>query len=116
VPHARQERYRTYAWRIDSARSALVYASDVGQLEAELERLCQGAELLILDGAMWHRSLFSHLRIDRDLPIACSWTVKRILLTQIGRTAPPHQQLQRELRRICPKAAAAWDGLELRLG
>ena len=115
VPHARQARYRTYAWRVEDGGNALVYASDVGRLEPQLERLAHGADLLVLDGAMWKRSLFSHLRIDRDLPVACRWPVARILLTQIGRTAPPHGQLEKEVRRICPRAAPAWDGLTVRL-
>lgn len=115
VPHARQDRYRTYAWRIGDGERVLVYASDVARLEPDLKRLASNADLLVLDGAMWKRSLFSHLRIDRDLQVACRWPVARILLTQIGRTAPPHRQLEREVRQICPKAAPAWDGLTLHL-
>jgi hypothetical protein len=65
---------------------------------------------------MWRRSLFSHLTIDRELPTLCRWPVERILLTQIGRTAPPHQELERAVRELCPKASPAWDGLTVELG
>jgi ribonuclease BN (tRNA processing enzyme) len=115
VPHARERRYPTFAWRVSRAGTALVYASDVARLTAELERFSRGAALLVIDGAMWGRSLFSHLTIDRELPRLCGWDVGRILLTQIGRTAPPHERLVRDLRSICERAAPAYDGLELTL-
>jgi phosphoribosyl 1,2-cyclic phosphodiesterase len=116
VPHARDPRYRTYAWWLTDGRAALVYASDVGRVEPPLSRLARGAELLVIDGAMWHKTLFSHLTIDRELPALCRWPVPRILLTQIGRTAPPHARLEKAVAAICPKAAPAWDGLTIDLG
>jgi phosphoribosyl 1,2-cyclic phosphodiesterase len=116
VPHARERRYRTFAWRLEADRSTIVYASDVARLEPPLERLAHRAQLLVVDGAMWRRSLFSHLTIDRELPALCRWPVERILLTQIGRTAPPHHELERAVRGLCPKASPAWDGLALELG
>jgi hypothetical protein len=64
---------------------------------------------------MWGRSLFSHLRADRALPVVCGWDVGRILLTQIGRTAPPHERLAREVRTLCARAQPAHDGLDVRL-
>jgi hypothetical protein len=64
---------------------------------------------------MWHRRLFSHLTIDEALPIVCSWPVGSIILTQIGRSAPPHAQLQREVAVLCSRARAAPDGLAVRI-
>jgi ribonuclease BN (tRNA processing enzyme) len=115
VPHARERRYPTYAWRIDDGESALVYASDVARPTPELRDLCSGARLLVIDGAMWRRRIFSHLTIDVELPGLCRWPVERILLTQIGRTVPPHTELERQAARLCPKAAPAYDGLEVAL-
>ena len=88
VPHARDERFPTFAWRIRQGRETLVYASDVAWLTPELERFSRSASLLVIDGAMWRRQLFSHLTIDRELPRLCDWRVEQIVLTQIGRTAP----------------------------
>lgn len=113
VPHARQARFRTYAWRLRHGTTSVVYASDVGRLEQPLKRLADGADLLIVDGAMWKRALFAHLTIDRELPALCDWRVRRILLTQIGRTAPPHAELERAVAALCSRAAPAWDGLEV---
>jgi hypothetical protein len=42
---------------------------------------------------MWGRTLFSHLTIDRELPVLCGWRVGRILLTQVGKTAAPHHPM-----------------------
>ena len=116
VPHARERRFRTYAWRLAEGGAAVVYASDVARLEPPLARLARGADLLVVDGAMWRRRLFSHLTIDRDLPTLCAWPVGRILLTQIGRSAPAHATLAREVAALCPRAAPAWDGLRVPLG
>jgi phosphoribosyl 1,2-cyclic phosphodiesterase len=111
VPHAREPRFTTFAWRVTSRARSVVYASDVARLTRELEQFCSGATVLILDAAMWRKRLFSHLTIDEALPTACSWSVDSIILTQIGRTAPPHPQLQRAVAALCPKALAAHDGL-----
>ena len=53
VPHALEERFPTFAWRIRQGRQALVYASDVACLTPELENFSRGASLLVIDGAMW---------------------------------------------------------------
>jgi hypothetical protein len=111
VPHARD--VPTVAWRLRAGGRTLVYASDVAELTTALERFCRGASLLVIDGAMWRRRLYSHLSIDRELPRLCSWSVERIVLTQIGRTAPPHERLVRAVTRLCPRARPAYDGLEL---
>jgi phosphoribosyl 1,2-cyclic phosphate phosphodiesterase len=115
VPHAREERFPTFAWRIREDRRVLVYASDVARLTPELERFSRGASLLVIDGAMWRRQLFSHLTIDRELPRLCDWRVERIVLTQIGRTAPAHERLEHETRRLCHRARPGHDGLTLKL-
>jgi phosphoribosyl 1,2-cyclic phosphate phosphodiesterase len=115
VPHAADPRFPTFAWRLASSAAALVYASDVARLTPELERFARGATVLVLDGAMWGRPLFSHLRADQALPVVCGWQVEHIVLTQIGRTAPAHEQLVRRVHALCARARPGWDGLELRL-
>lgn len=63
---------------------------------------------------MWRRPLFSHLPINAALPELCRWNVDRILLTQIGKTAPPQERLEQEVAALFPKAKPAYDGLESR--
>ena len=111
VPHSHDPRFQTYAWRVSSGSRSLVYASDVARLTPQLEQFCAGASILVLDGAMWRKRLFSHLTIEDALPTACTWRVESIILTQIGRTAPPHPRLQRAVAALCPRARPAYDEL-----
>jgi ribonuclease BN (tRNA processing enzyme) len=115
VPHA-NERFPTYAWKLRDARgTTIVYASDVARLTDRLRRFCRGASLLIVDGAMWRRRLFSHLTIDEALPELATWSVGAILLTQIGRTAPSHAELVERVRKLCRRARPAYDGMVVTL-
>lgn len=115
VPHADTPRFRTYAWSLAAAGRRFVYASDVGELTAPLEELTRGADLLVLDGAMYGKDIFSHLRIEDAVPQVCRWDVGRIVLTQLGRSVPPHEELVTLVQRLCPRAAPAYDGLVRRL-
>lgn len=115
VPHAPDPRTPTYAWRLTSPTAVVVYASDVARLTNHLRHFAEGATLLIIDAAMWRRRLFTHLTIDAALPGLCRWGVGDIALTQIGRSAPPHEQLTRAVAAICPRAFPAHDGLHLDL-
>jgi phosphoribosyl 1,2-cyclic phosphodiesterase len=115
VPHARAPRYRTFAWKLRRRGRTVVYASDVAGLTDRLQRFCRGADLLVVDAAMWRRQIFSHLTIDEALPELCRWEVEHIVLTQIGRLLPPHELLEDEVARRCARARPAYDGLELAL-
>lgn len=115
VPHAARSVGRTYAWKLINGRRSIVYASDLARLTPELERFASGASILVIDGAMWRRRLFTHLTIDDALPSLCRWKVGRILVTQIGRSAPPHATLTREMHARCPRARPAWDGMVVAL-
>jgi phosphoribosyl 1,2-cyclic phosphodiesterase len=112
VPHAREADVPTYAYRIEGD-ATLVYASDVAELTGDLRAACEGAGTLVIDGAMWGRRLFSHLTIDAELAELCRWPPERIVLTQIGRTAPMHEALERQVRTRCHRARPAYDGLEI---
>lgn len=114
VPHARGG-FPTMAWRVEDGRAAVVYASDVARAVDALRALCRGADGLIVDGATWRRRIFTHLRIDEDLPVVCDWDVGRIWLTQIGRSAPPHDRLVSAVAELCARAVPAYDGLEINL-
>jgi phosphoribosyl 1,2-cyclic phosphodiesterase len=115
VPHARDPATPTYAWRLTAAGTVIVYASDVARLTDALERFAERAALLVVDGSMWKRRIFSHLTIDAALEPLCRWSVDRIALTHIGRSAPPHEHLEREARDRCARAFPAYDGLRLSL-
>jgi phosphoribosyl 1,2-cyclic phosphodiesterase len=113
VPHARD--CTTLAWRLDQAGISIVYASDIARLTAGLASLCDACDLLVLDGAMWQRRLFTHLEIQSTVPIVARWPVRRVLFTQLGRSTPPHDELDRWLHDADPRFGAAHDGFELQI-
>ncbi len=116
VPHALDPHQPTFAWKLRAGTIALVYASDLARLTSELRRFCRKADLLVIDGALWRRRLFSHLTIDEALPELCRWPVERILITQIGRSAPVHELLEQDVRALCARAQPAYDGMTAELG
>jgi len=113
VPHALD--CTTYAWRLDHRSGSLVYASDVARLTPELASFSAGSDLLVIDGAMWCRKIYTHLEIQSALPVLGRWPVRRVLFTQLGRSTPPHGRLEAWLRARAPHVGAAYDGLELEL-
>jgi phosphoribosyl 1,2-cyclic phosphodiesterase len=113
VPHS--PGCTTYAWKLRRAGVTLVYASDVARLTPGLRRFCRGADLLVIDGAMWGRTLFTHLNIQAALPHIARWDVRRVLFTQIGKSTPAHEVVDAWLRRQCPRTAAAYDGMVVQL-
>lgn len=58
---------------------------------------------------------FTHLRIDEDLPEIYRWPVDRVYLTQIGKSAPAHNDLVGVVSELRPRARPAYDGLEVEL-
>jgi phosphoribosyl 1,2-cyclic phosphate phosphodiesterase len=115
VPHALERRHPTFAWKLRAGPIAIVYASDVADLTTGLRRFCRGASLLVIDAALWRRRIFSHLTINEALPELCRWPVERILLTQIGKSVPPHEQLRDEAAKLCARARPAYDGMTVEL-
>ncbi len=111
VPHGTEAGFPTYAWRLRADETTLVYASDVAETTASLRRFASRADPLVVDGAMYRRGRLNHLRIDEDLPVICDWPVGRILLTQIGRSAPPHPRLVEVAAGLCSRAEPAYDGM-----
>lgn len=108
VPHSADPRFATFAWKIKGTKE-IVYVSDIANLTNELEKFSDGADFLIIDGSTWKRKIFTHLRIDKDLPRICKWNAKKIILTQIGKSVPPHSELKKIVTDICPKAVPAYD-------
>jgi len=109
VPHARD--CTTLAWRLESRDSSIVYASDVARLTPGLRELADRCDLLVLDGAMWQRTIFTHLEIQAAAPIVATWPVRRVLFTQLGRSTPDHAVLDAWLHAFDPRFGAAYDGL-----
>ena len=111
VPHARD--CTTFAWRLARHGCTIVYASDVARLTPAFAELARGSDLLVIDGAMWRRTIFTHIEIRATAPLLAEWPVRRVLFTHLGRSTPPHEDLDAWLRAFDPRFGAAHDGLEL---
>jgi phosphoribosyl 1,2-cyclic phosphodiesterase len=112
VPHAVDEvAYPTVAWKLTRSGHRLVYASDLAAPTDSLRDFSRNAGLLVVDGATCGRRIFTHLRIDEDLEEICSWPAQRILLTQLGRSCPPHEELAEVVAGLCRRAAPCYDGM-----
>lgn len=100
------------------------YASDVASLPAQSKRMLKNTNTLALDGAMWFGShIASHLSAPESITLAGKLGVRRLILTQIGHSYPPHEDAEKTIRtymRSCktakPKSAfLAFDGMKIRL-
>jgi ribonuclease BN (tRNA processing enzyme) len=115
VPHSIQPGFPTFAFRIKAKKKIIIYASDVAETVPNLRKTIEGADVLIIDGAMWKKKIKSHLEVTESLPELCKAKVKKIYLTQIGKTAPPHRIFRKKIKRLCSKAEPAHDGLKINL-
>lgn len=113
VAHSIQPGFPTLGFHFLLNGKKLVYVSDTGGWNKKAARLMKNADILVLDGAMWDKKMIAHLDIKEILPEICKWPVSRIIFTQIGKTCPKHEILQREIKKLCPKALPAYDGLHL---
>jgi len=115
VAHSIQPGFPTLGFHFSLNGQKLAYISDVSGWDKSAEKLMKGADVLVIDGAMWGKKMIAHLDIKEILPKIYSWPVKKIIFTQIGHTAPKHEILQEEIKKICPKALPAYDGMKLKI-
>ncbi len=113
VAHSIQPGFPTLGFFVDMGRTSFVYMSDVAAWSKKVECFMRAADTLVIDGAMWGVPMKSHQMIQELLPRICPWENKRIILTQIGNTAPPMEILREEVGRICTKAVPAYDGMRI---
>lgn len=115
VPHSRSKQFPTFAWKIRNSEKSIIYVSDIAFITTVFTKFCQKADLLIIDGAMWKDQIFTHLTIDKYISEVCRWKVKKIFLTQLGKSIPSHEQLAKEIHFLCSKTSPAYDGLILNI-
>lgn len=115
VKHSIQAGFPTLGFHLSENGHRLVYVSDMASWDEEAENLMEDADSLVIDGAMWGKRMVAHLDIKRILPKICGWSAKKIIFTQIGKTCPKHEILQKEIQKICSRALPAYDGMKLKL-
>lgn len=115
IRHSIQPGFPTLGFQLSLNGKKLVYVSDTGSWDEKAERLMKNADILVIDGAMWAKLMIAHLDIKEILPKICKWPVKKIIFTQIGHTVPKHEILQKGIKKICPKAFPAYDGMKVEI-
>lgn len=89
----------------------LAYASDVASIPTPSQNLIRGVPLFVLDGTFYpgKKALPSHLTSDEAIAYGKKLGVKKLILTQIGHSYPPHDEAQKTIK----GARIAYDGLRV---
>jgi phosphoribosyl 1,2-cyclic phosphate phosphodiesterase len=113
VSHSMTPGFPTFGF---SFGKKLAYASDVSKIPKASRTIMQGTRTLVLDGAMYFgAAIGSHLSAYRAIALSRGLRAKRLILTQIGHSYPPHHEAAREIARRDPRTTLAHDGLRIQL-
>lgn len=102
----------------------LAYASDLADIPAESQKYLRGVNTFVIDGTFYFgkKVLPSHLTTDEAIAWGRALNARRLFLTQIGHTYPPHAEAERRLRQYLreqkvtkPSVKLAYDGLTIRV-
>lgn len=102
----------------------LAYASDVNDIPRRSVHAIKNIPTLILDGAFFfhQKKLPSHFATDETIAWAKRINAKRLLITQIGHTYPPHAKAEQAVRAYIktngikrPAVRLAYDGFTIKL-
>ena len=100
----------------------LFYASDMDGTPAKTIALIKGTPTLILDGTFWERQIIrGHFTTIQSIEFAKKVKPRRLILTQLGHTHPPHAEAVRLLSKIVKKQKCtflvqlAYDGLKIKI-
>jgi phosphoribosyl 1,2-cyclic phosphate phosphodiesterase len=111
VLHSYPPKFPTLGFRVDGSFSKrtgflskreglLVYASDVREIPKESWRFLKNADVLVLDAAFWFGyRLPNHFSIEEAIEIGKKAGAKKLVLTQIGNTYPPHERAEEEIKK-----------------
>lgn len=99
------------------------YASDFGDLPEKTVEQVRETPLMVLDGTFWfeRKVLPTHLTTDEAIAWGRGLKTKRLVLTQIGHTYPPHNEADRKLKQYLkrleiknPSVELGFDGMRIR--
>lgn len=100
----------------------LAYASDVSSIPQKSLTLLQDTETLVLDGTTYFDSFLpTHLSVSAAIDVAATVKARKLVLTQIGHSYPPHDEAVRAIQRYWKTRGTkyptsvhlAYDGLSL---
>ncbi len=120
------KRYPTFGYLINNK---IIYASDMGGAPEKSFKYFKRAEILILDASMWFgKKIKGHFNVEqvikfaqRNIALKSRRSLgeggKKLYLTHIGHTFPPHQKAQKQInqylinKKISLKVRLARDGM-----
>lgn len=106
----------TYAYRFETGKKTITYASDVKVIPDESLPFFKDNDLLIVDAAGWDKDLPTHRGALNHLPTYVEWNNQQIVFTHLGRSAPPHTLASASLKRMSHRAELAYDFMKIPLG
>lgn len=119
VEHATEGGWPTHGYVFDER---LAYASDLYDIPKQSQALLWNIPAFVIDGTFFfgRKVLPSHLATDEAVEWGIKLGVKKLILTQIGHTYPPHDQAESKLATHLkalpgkkPETFLAYDGLKL---
>lgn len=104
----------TFGYQLKSGRTKIVMATDVYQIPSAAQKYFKNADFCLIDAAGWGRSIINHHDVLKFLEQSRNWGIKKILLTQVGRLVPPHNEANRYLAQYFSNASLAYDGMKIK--
>jgi len=77
-----------------------VYAEDVESIPKESWKYFKGVDLLFLDAASYKKKMFGHLTMQQSILVGLKAGAKNLYLAQIGHSYPPHEEIEKEARKL----------------
>lgn len=88
--------YPTLAYRIND----IIYASDCAGAENEYMKFFRKPKIAFLDGSMWFGTqIRGHFSVPDAIDFANKIHAKKVFLTHIGHSFPPHENAEKEVKR-----------------
>lgn len=119
VPHAFSDKFPTRGFIINKKFG---YVSDCRDLPHHTQRILKNLNILTLDAAAYLlKRIPTHLSVEQAVEIAKQLKPKKLYLTQIGHTFPPHKIAEREIKKYAKKnnyssqISLAYDGLKIKI-
>lgn len=101
-------------FKIELDHQTIVYLGDTASLRG-IKRWLNGADIIFADGSILKRNLPGHMPIVKQLRWFKEWKIKRVIFTHIGHETLPHEELDKFVKILYPKAEIAFDGMDINL-
>lgn len=100
--------------------STIIYASDIAGAPKQSLKYFKKAKILILDASMWFgKKIKGHFSAGQAIKFAEKMRAKKLYLTHIGHTFPPHSEAQKQINqylkkeKVLLKVILTYDGMEM---